>query len=89
MNDYITPDREHSALLIVDVQRDFALVGAIAEIPGTLQAIHYIHRLVQVYREQGYPIIHIIRLYHADGSNVDFMSQTIYREWKASGYSWK
>jgi nicotinamidase-related amidase len=71
MNDYITPDREHSALLIVDVQRDFALVGAIAEIPGTLQAIHYIHRLVQVYREQGYPIIHIIRLYHADGSNVD------------------
>jgi nicotinamidase-related amidase len=71
MNGYITPDREHSALLIVDVQRDFTLMGAIAEIPGTLQAIHYIHRLVQVYREQGYPIIHIIRLYHADGSNVD------------------
>jgi nicotinamidase-related amidase len=25
MNDYITPDREHSALLIIDVQRDFTL----------------------------------------------------------------
>ena len=71
MNDYITPDREHSALLIIDVQRDFTLMGAIAEIPGTLQAIQYIQRLAQVYREQGYPIIHIIRLYHADGSNVD------------------
>jgi nicotinamidase-related amidase len=71
MNDYITPDREHSALLIIDVQRDFTLIGAIAEIPGTLQAIQYIQHLAQVYREQGYPIIHIIRLYHADRSNVD------------------
>ncbi|HZC48521.1 MAG TPA: isochorismatase family protein [Nitrososphaeraceae archaeon] len=71
MNGYITPDREHSALLIVDVQRDFTLMGAIAEIPGTLQAVQYIQRLVQVYRERDYPIIHIIRLYHADESNVD------------------
>jgi nicotinamidase-related amidase len=71
MNDYITPDRENSALLIIDVQRDFTLRGAIAEIPGTLQAVHYIQLLVHVYREQDYPIIHIIRLYHADGSNVD------------------
>ena len=71
MNDYITPDREHSALLIIDVQRDFTLIGATAEIPSTLQAVYYIQRFVQVYREQGYPIIHIIRLYRVDGSNVD------------------
>jgi nicotinamidase-related amidase len=72
MNDYITPDREHSALLIIDVQRDFTLMDATAaEIPGTLQAVQYIQRLVQVYREHDYPIIHIIRLYRADGSNVD------------------
>ena len=54
MNDYITPDREHSALLIIDVQRDFTLMGAIAEIPGTLQAVQYIQRLVHIYREQEY-----------------------------------
>jgi nicotinamidase-related amidase len=36
-----------------------------------LQAVQYIQHLIQVYREHGYPIIHIIRLYHADGSNVD------------------
>ncbi len=71
MNDYITPDREHSALLIIDVQRDFTLMDATGEIPGTLQAVQYIQHIVQVYREHGYPIIHIIRLYHADGSNVD------------------
>ena len=71
MNDYITPEREPSALLIIDVQRDFTLMGATAEVPGTLQAVHYIQRFVQVYREQGYAIIHIIRLYRVDGSNVD------------------
>jgi nicotinamidase-related amidase len=71
MNDYITPNREHSALLIIDVQRDFTLMDATAEIPGTLQAVQYIQHLIQAYREHGYPIIHIIRLYHADGSNVD------------------
>jgi nicotinamidase-related amidase len=71
MNDYITPDREHSALLIIDVQRDFTLICSTDEIPGTLQAVQYIQHLVHFYRENGYPIIHIIRLYRADGSNVD------------------
>src|SRR5919108_2841008 len=71
VNHYITPDSKHSALLIIDVQRDFTIRGAIAEIPGTLEVIQPIERLVQEYRKQGYPIIHVIRLYHADGSNVD------------------
>ena len=52
MNDkYITPISKHSALIIIDVQRDFTLMGAIAEIPATLQAVHYIQLLVHVYRE--------------------------------------
>ena len=71
VNHYITPDSKHSALLIIDVQRDFTIRGAIAEIPGTLQVIQPIERLVQVYRKQGYPIIHVIRLCYVDGSNVD------------------
>jgi len=72
VNDYyIKPDRKHSALLVIDVQQDFTLIGATAEIPGTFQAVQYIRRLILEYREQGYPIIHLIRLYNADGSNVD------------------
>ena len=70
-NDYIAPDIKHSALLIIDVQRDFTLKSGTAEIPGTIQAVHYIVAMVEVYRKLGYPIIHIIRLYRADGSNVD------------------
>lgn len=70
-DEYITPDREHSALIIIDVQRDFTLIGAVAEIPGTLTSVPYIKRLVQSYREVGLPIVHVIRLYNKDGSNVD------------------
>jgi nicotinamidase-related amidase len=71
VNDYINPDSKHSALLVIDVQHDFTLFGAAAEIPGTLQAVQYIQRLIRKYREQEAPIIHIIRLYNADGSNAD------------------
>src|SRR5919112_961058 len=73
MNDdyYITPDSRHSALLVIDVQRDFTLKSGTAEIPGTLQAVGYIKPLVEEYRKRGYPIIHVIRLYREDGSNVD------------------
>ena len=70
-DEYITPDRNHSALLIIDVQCDFTLIGAVAEIPGTLTSVSCIKRLVQGYREVGLPIVHVIRLYSKDGSNVD------------------
>jgi nicotinamidase-related amidase len=33
--------------------------------------VQYIQRLIQKYREQEAPIIHVIRLYNADGSNAD------------------
>ena len=70
-DEYITPDRKHSALLIIDVQRDFTLKDAAAEIPGTSTSVQYIKSLVQGYREVGHPIVHVIRLYNKDGSNVD------------------
>jgi nicotinamidase-related amidase len=70
-NEYITPDFKCSALLIIDVQHDFTLPGAVAEIPGAQQSVAYIKRLVGGYREVGLPIVHIVRLYNKDGSNVD------------------
>ncbi|MGH9976436.1 MAG: cysteine hydrolase family protein [Nitrososphaeraceae archaeon] len=71
MRDFISPDNKHSALIIVDVQRDFVLSGSSAEIPGTIQAVQYIQILAQEYRKLGFPIVHAVRLYHKDGSNVD------------------
>ena len=71
MNRYIAPDIAHSALLVIDVQQDFALHGTPAEIPGTLRAVPHIQSLVNEYRSASYPIIHVIRLYNSDVSNVD------------------
>jgi nicotinamidase-related amidase len=70
-NKYTKPVNRHSALIIIDVQHDFTLKGGSDEIPGTLRAVSYIKSLVEEYRKRGYPIFHVIRLYHADGSNVD------------------
>jgi nicotinamidase-related amidase len=70
---YTSPDRKHSALIVIDVQRDFTLRGSPSEIPGTSQAVQNIRPLVHTYRKRGHPIIHVVRLYRADGSNVIYV----------------
>ena len=69
--DYTSPDREHSALLTIDVQLDTTVRDAPLEIPGTLDALPFIQLLVKAFRQQNLPIIHVVRLYRSDGSNVD------------------
>ncbi|MGA9841076.1 MAG: isochorismatase family protein [Nitrososphaeraceae archaeon] len=71
MNYHIIPDMKHSALIIIDVQRDFTVHGVTGEIPGTFHAVPYMKSLVKEYRGLGYPILHVVRLYSVDGSNVD------------------
>ncbi|MBT8489840.1 MAG: cysteine hydrolase [Deltaproteobacteria bacterium] len=68
---YTEPDLTKSALVTIDTQRDFSLPGAPAEIAGTLDVIPNMVRLLTAYRHCGLPIIHIVRLYRTDGSNVD------------------
>jgi nicotinamidase-related amidase len=71
MNPYTEPHRESAALLTIDVQRDFSLPGASLEIPGTMDAVPNIRRLLDAFRADGEPIVHVVRLYQEDGSNVD------------------
>ncbi len=71
MDDYTEPHWSRSALLTIDVQRDFTISGAPAIIPGTQEIVLAIQRLVRAYRSAHLPIIHVIRLYLGDGSNVD------------------
>jgi len=58
-------------LLTIDVQRDFTLPRAPAEIAGTAAAVPNMVRLVEGFRAAERPIAHMIRLYKCDGSNVD------------------
>ena len=71
MDDYVQPHRDSAALLTIDVQNDFTLPGAPAEIEGTSDVVPQISRLVESFREVEAPIVHAVRLYKPDGSNVD------------------
>lgn len=71
MNQYTEPRFSSSALITIDTQNDFTLKNAPAQILGTIEVIPNMVRLLKAYREKGLPIVHVIRLYMNDGSNVD------------------
>ncbi|MBA8807690.1 cysteine hydrolase family protein [Promicromonospora sukumoe] len=59
-----------TALVTIDVQRD-TLDGAPLEIPGTSAAVPTICDLAAAFRTAGQPIVHVVRLYRADGTNAE------------------
>ncbi len=71
MDEYVRPRPDSAALLTIDVQNDFTLSGAPAEIEGTAEAVPQMRRLAEVFRARDAPVVHAVRLYDADGSNVD------------------
>jgi nicotinamidase-related amidase len=66
----LTTRLQASALLTIDTQRD-TLDGAPFEVAGTSDAAVTIGGLCASMRATGRPIIHIVRLYLADGSNAE------------------
>ena len=70
MGKYTDPEWASSALLTIDTQCD-TLDGQASEIPGTSAILPRITQLLQAYRNAKKPIIHIVRIYKSDGTNVD------------------
>lgn len=60
-----------SALLTIDVQRDFYDADAPALIDGTRDRLPEMQKDVRAFRSCGRPIVHVVRLYLADGSNAE------------------
>jgi nicotinamidase-related amidase len=71
MHDYLTPERDRVALLTIDAQRDFVLPNAPASVSGAAAAVPAMQRLTQAFRTASAPVIHMLRLYRCNGSNVD------------------
>jgi nicotinamidase-related amidase len=69
-DDEISPRFDQSALITIDTQID-TLDGQPLEIPGTTAALPAIATLTSSFRESGRPIVHVVRLYLADGSNAE------------------
>lgn len=70
MNKYIRPDLGNSALITIDVLID-TLDGQTFEIPETSSVLPRIKLLLDFFRKNNKPIIHVIRIYKTDGSNAD------------------
>ncbi len=70
---YLRPHWGRSALVTIDVQRDFLDQGA-APIPGTTEVLPFIAEILDAYRAARLPIVHIVRLYAGD--DVDLVRRT-------------
>jgi len=69
-----------AALLIIDMQNDFVLPGAPAEIPNAYATIPRIKDVLDWFREQGKPVFHIVRAYKADGSDIEITRRDSFLE---------
>lgn len=76
MNKHTQPDFSSIALITIDTQRD-TLDNQPFEIPGTSAILPNMKRLTHAFRKVGMPIVHIVRLYKKDGSNVDLCRRSL------------
>jgi nicotinamidase-related amidase len=70
VRDYVSPQFDSIALITIDLQQDL-LDGQVYEVPGTSAAARVTADLCEAFRDVGAPIVHVVRLYSEDGSNVD------------------
>lgn len=68
---YTVPDPTRSVLLTIDMQRDFSSPDAPAYVDGTEAVVPRVRRVLDAFRSHQRPIVHVVRLYRPDGSNVD------------------
>jgi nicotinamidase-related amidase len=68
---YTSADWQNSALITIDTQNDFTLSNAPFAIAGTFEIVPKMLQALHAFRFAHKPIIHVIRIYNPDGSNVD------------------
>jgi len=68
--DYTHPDFGSMALITIYMQQDF-LKGRPFEIPGTSEILPRMQELAVAFRRTELHIVHMVRLYKSDASNVD------------------
>jgi nicotinamidase-related amidase len=65
----LSPQR--CALLVIDVQNDWGDPGGSAPLPDLEQVMPEVVTAIEIFRDARLPVIHVVRLYKEDGSNVD------------------
>jgi nicotinamidase-related amidase len=77
---FTSADWRNAALLTIDIQNDFTLLNSPFAITGTFEIVPKMCRVLHAFRSARKPIIHVIRLYSADGSNVDLCRRSAIAE---------
>jgi nicotinamidase-related amidase len=68
---FTSADWQNAALLTIDTQNDFTLPNSSFAIAGTFEIVPKMRQVLHAFRLASKPIIHAIRIYNSDGSNVD------------------
>lgn len=74
---YVDPLPGSATLVLIDVQRDFYADDSPARVEGTSALLPAMAALAAAFRERGLPIVHVVRLYRPDGSNVDLVRRQV------------
>jgi nicotinamidase-related amidase len=68
---FTSADWRNAALLTIDTQNDFTLPDSPFAITETFEIVPKMRQVLHAFRTAHKPIIHVIRIYNSDGSNVD------------------
>lgn len=63
--------KNNAALLIVDMQNDFALPGAPQCVAGAMAIVPNLKKVLDSFRKSSMPVFHVVREYRADGSDIE------------------
>jgi len=75
MDEWTKPDNSKMSVLTIDIQREFQPGSPSGRAENAL-AVPAASKIATAFRSAGKPIIHIVRLYLADGSNADICRRT-------------
>ncbi len=68
------------ALLIIDMQNDFVRAGAPMQMPGAKSIVANVKEVLEMFRNQGLPVFHVVRVHRSDGSDVELFRREIFKE---------
>ncbi|MEA2037163.1 MAG: isochorismatase family cysteine hydrolase [Nanoarchaeota archaeon] len=66
------------ALLIIDMQNDFVLEGAVFRVKGALDVVDNIKKVLEEFRANKLPIFHVVRVHKEDGSDVEITRKEVF-----------
>jgi nicotinamidase-related amidase len=67
-----------AALVVIDMQNDFCLPGADLFVAGAPDCLPHVQRAVNGFRSAGAPVIWVMRVHRADGSDVDHTRRELF-----------